>query len=64
MCQCQSSVLACDQKNIKVVTENMKVLIEIDALKEVIIDTKVFLKIKHVLKSVDKCKMEVSTLKQ
>ena len=63
--QCQSSALICDQKNIKDVTLSLEsTLDDINVLKGRIIDTKVFLKIQDILKNIDKCKMDVSTLNQ
>ena len=63
--ECQSSALICEQKNIKDVTLSLEsTLDDITVLKGGIIDTKVFLKIREILKNIDKCKMDVSTLNQ
>ena len=63
--QCQSSALSHDQKHIKDVTVNLEsTLDDINVLKGRIIDTKVFLKIQDILKNIDECKTNVSTLNQ
>ena len=63
--QSQFSVLSRGQKNIKDVTESLNsTLSDINTLKGKTIETKAFLKIQDLLKSIDKYKMDVSTLNQ